>query len=200
MPDPVLHLVVGPNGAGKSTFHDEVIAPVTGLEWVNADAIAADRWPGDTAAHAYQASALAAARRAALVAERRSFATETVFSHPSKLELVDVAEEAGYLVTLHVILVPEALAVARVADRVEHGGHAVPEAKVRERYRRLWPLVAEAMGRVDTARAYDNSRAARPFRLVATFERGRPVDAPDWPAWAPAELVRGWRGAGRSSR
>jgi predicted ABC-type ATPase len=188
MPDPVLHLIAGPNGAGKSTLFDLVIGPATGLELVNADVIAADRWPGDAAAHAYDASQLAAERRDELLADRASFITETVFSHESKVELVRAAVGAGYLVTLHVVLVPEALAVARVPNRVEHGGHDVPEEKIRSRYARLWPLIAEAIALVEAAEVYDNTSTSDPFRVVARFERGVPVAKPSWPPWTPKAL------------
>lgn len=188
MSDPVLHLLVGPNGAGKSTLFAAVIEPATHLEVVNADVIAAQRWPEDSPARSYDAAAIAAERRAALIGERRSFVAETVFSHESKLELVDAAEEAGYLVTLHVVMVPEELAVARVASRVAAGGHPVAEDKVRARYERLWPLVAAAARQVDSATVYDNSRARTPFRVVATLRRGRVMGTPTWPAWTPNAL------------
>lgn len=193
MADPVLHLVVGPNGAGKSTLYDSVIGPVTHLEFVNADLIAAQRWPADASARSYDAATVATSRRTELLTGRSSFVTETVFSHDSKLELVRAATTAGYLVWLHVVSVPEELAVARVRNRVAHGGHAVPEAKIRGRYHRLWPLVAEAIGVVDGATVYDNSRARPAFRVVARFEAGAPVGARDWPAWTPRVL----RDAGR---
>lgn len=189
MPDPVLHLLVGPNGAGKSTLYDTVIGPATHLELVNADVIAAQRWPDDPAGKSYDAAVVAAERRAELIEAGMSFATETVFSHESKLELVRVAVDAGYLVTLHVVLVPEALAVARVTNRVGLGGHTVPEDKIRERYLRLWPLVSTAIGIVDNATVYDNSGAGRPFRVIATFEHGSAVGEPDWPAWTPEALI-----------
>jgi predicted ABC-type ATPase len=169
-------------------LYDTVIGPATHLEFVNADLIAAQRWPDDAAARSYDAAVVAAARRSELTEARSSFVTETVFSHESKLDLVHVAVDAGYLVTLHVVMVPEALAVARVANRVEVGGHAVPEHKVRERYARLWPLVASAIGVVNAATVYDNSRAATPFRIVASFERGAFVSRTDWPAWTPEAL------------
>jgi predicted ABC-type ATPase len=188
MADPVLHLLAGPNGAGKSTLHDLVIGPVTKLEFVNADVLAARRWPVDAAAHAYDASRLAAERRDELLAARTSFVTETVFSHESKVDLVKAATAAGYIVTLHVVLVPEDLAVARVVNRVRNDGHDVPEDKVRSRYQRLWPLVAEAIVLADEARVYDNASASKPFRLVAAFERGVPVSKPGWPRWTPGEL------------
>jgi predicted ABC-type ATPase len=188
MADPVLHVIAGPNGAGKSTLYEAVIGPATHLEFVNADVIAAERWPEDPAAKSYDAAVVAAQRRSDLLASRSSFATETVFSHESKVELVRTAVDAGYLVTLHVVMVPEALAVARVANRVDVGGHGVPEHKVRERYERLWPLVATAIGLADRATVYDNSRGRRPFRVVARFERRSLVGLADWPAWTPEPL------------
>lgn len=189
MSTPVLHLVAGPNGAGKSTFVSEALGPVTQLAFVNADLIAAERWPDAQAHHAYDASRAAAEERRRLMRAHASFITETVFSHPSKVDLVAEAEALGYLVHLHVMVVPESVLVARVALRVEQGGHEVPERKIRERYARLWPLVATARDAADRASFYDNSRAATPFRMIARYERGRLVGEPSWPAWTPKALL-----------
>jgi predicted ABC-type ATPase len=185
---PVLHVLAGPNGSGKSTFVREVLAPATHLPFINADEIAEQRWPGRAEEHAYDASAAAAAARDQAIAARRSVITETVFSHPSKVDLINRGLEAGYLVELHVMLVPEDLAVARVAHRVALGGHTVPEDKVRQRYRRLWGLVAQARQIVDRATFYDNT-SSKPFRPVAVYERGRPVGTPAWPTWAAPEIT-----------
>lgn len=185
---PLLQVLAGPNGSGKSTFVARVLQPTTGLPCINADEIAAVRWPGAEERHAYEASRAAAEARDAALRARASFITETVFSHPSKLDLVDRALAASYRVELHVMLVPEALAVARVAHRVARGGHTVPEAKVRERYHRLWPLIVDARARAHRTSFYDNSRSA-PFRLVAVYERGRRSREPAWPAWTPPPLV-----------
>lgn len=161
MSTPLLYVLAGPNGSGKSTFADVVLRPATGLSFVNADEIAA---------------------------AEGSFIAETVFSHPSKVALVEQATQAGYRVELHVLLLPEDVAVARVAYRVRTGGHTVPPDKIRERYRRLWGLVAQARAIVHRATFYDNSRS-RPFQPVAVFERGHPVGTPTWPAWAPEVLT-----------
>lgn len=187
--DPVLHLLAGSNGAGKSTFVARVLQPVTLLLFVNADVIAAERWPESTAEHAYDASRLAAEERDRLLDARSSFITETVFSHSSKVDLVRSAVDAGYLVRLHVILVPEDVTVLRVGHRVRSGGHDVPEGKIRERYARLWDLVVEARGLVHRAEFYDNSSARTPFRLVATYDQGLLVGSGSWPSWAPAALT-----------
>jgi predicted ABC-type ATPase len=188
MSDPVLHLLAGPNGAGKSTLYDTIIGPATHLEFVNADLIAAQRWPDDLPARSYEAAAVAAERRSELIGERVSFVTETVFSHQSKLEVIESAVGAGYLVTLHVVIVPVQLAVARVSSRVGAGGHGVPEDKIRGRYERLWPLVASAIALVDGATVYDNSRARTPFRVIANFKLGLVVGEGDWPTWTPQSL------------
>lgn len=188
MATPLLHLLAGPNGAGKTTYCERVLQPATGLGFINADEIARERWPEATSEHAYEAAALAADRRTEAIRAGRSFITETVFSHPSKLDLLRVADASDYRRILHVLLIPEELAVARVEVRVEVGGHPVPEDKIRSRYRRLWPLLAEAISIVEDAEVLDNSRAATPFRRVARFVDGRQVGAIEWPPWTPEEL------------
>lgn len=111
--------------------------PVTLLRFVNADLIAAERWPDDPVGHSYAAARAADQQRAELIDARVSFGTETVFSRPSKFHLLTRAHDSGYLITLHVLAVPVSLAVARVPNRVAHGGHHVPGGKVRGRYGRL---------------------------------------------------------------
>lgn len=170
MSTPVLHLVAGPNGAGKSTLVSRVLSPTTRLPFVNADIIAAERWPDAAADHAYEASKIATHIRGDLISRRASFITETVFSHASKVELVDLAVARGYLVHLHTIMVPVEVS--------------------QQRHERLWELIVAATERADRAVFYDNTRAKTPFRTVATFARGHLIGAASWPAWTPAPLRR----------
>ena len=158
---------------------------------MNADVIAAERWPDDPGSHAYDAARIAEATRSALIRDGTEFISETVFSHPSKLELVDDALEAGYFVALHVLMLPEDLAVARVSQRVDRGGHDVPVTKIRERYRRLWANVAGAAERAGSAAFWDNSTLDGPL-LVADMAGGAPLGRPWWPAWTPNALTERW--------
>jgi predicted ABC-type ATPase len=186
---PDLYLLAGPNGAGKTTFYEQVLA-ATGLDFINADRIAALRWPGEEAARAYDAAAEAAAVRERYVADRRSFITESVFSHPSKVDLVARAVEAGYRVHLRVLIVPADLSVARVAQRVLEGGHDVPERKIRQRHERLWTHVADAIGRAYETRVYDSSgQRGQDFAEVARYQYGAMLGETRWPEWAPSELT-----------
>jgi predicted ABC-type ATPase len=186
-----LDLIVGPNGAGKSTFVEFVLAERRpGVPFVNADVIAAERWPEDPVAHGHDAARLAAQIRDQLLARGEPFIAETVASHESKVDLVRSARRAGYHVHLIVVAVPEEYSVARVAQRVINGGHDVPEDKVRGRYRRLWDHVVTMIELADTAEVYDNSRGG-PVRL-ATFVEGEVVGRPRWPTWTCTALTNRW--------
>jgi predicted ABC-type ATPase len=184
-----LDLVVGPNGAGKSTFVRLVLLPTwPGASFVNADEIAAQRWPDDQERHAYEAAAVAASTRSRLIELHRPLIAETVFSHPSKLDLMDEATTAGYYVALHVLMVPEDLAVARVDYRQAAGGHGVPINKIRGRYGRLWSNVVDAVPKASSATFWDNSSLDGP-RQVAMFIDGVVAGSPDWPEWSPTALT-----------
>ncbi|GAA4402233.1 zeta toxin family protein [Tsukamurella soli] len=186
---PLLYLLAGPNGAGKSSYVRDVLIPGTGLPFINADEIAAERWPDAPVEHAYEAARIAEAQRRELISTGDSFISETVFSHESKVVLIADAVDAGYLVHLQVVMVPVELTVQRVLERVRRGGHAVPEQKIRDRYHRLWDHVAEAIRICDVAEIFDNSGARHPFRLCATYQLGQLVGAPDWPTWTPSALL-----------
>jgi predicted ABC-type ATPase len=187
-----LHLVIGPNGSGKTTFVTEFLAlELPGYAYVNPDEIAKARWPTDADAHAYDAAQIAAETRGRLIANSQSFIAETVFSHPSKLDLIRSAQEAGYQVVLHVMLVPEEVAVSRVAYRVQAGGHDVPEHKIRERYHRLWQLVVQAISLADRAVVYDNTQLEGPVK-VAEFFAGLPTGAVTWPEGTPEPMASSW--------
>lgn len=184
-----LDIVVGSNGSVRSTFVALTPAPLLpGSVFVNADEIAKSRWPEDAAVHSYEAARIAADTRAALIPAGRSFIAETVFSHRSKLDLIDVAHHAGFVVALHCLLVPEDLAVQRVRYRVRAGGRFVPEDKIRGPYQRLWSLVAEAVRRCDLGAIYDNSRRQGP-QIVAQYSHGHVVGSAARPDWTPPALI-----------
>ena len=183
---PLLHVIAGPNGAGKSTYYQRHIQPRFSAPFVNADLIAKARSPDSAEAHSYAAGQIAEGQRQTYLSERRSFAAETVFSHPSKLDLLKQAKAAGYVVWLTYINVMSAeLTAQRVLERVERGGHRVSPDKIAERYVRVTQLMAQAVRIADKAWVLDNSRASAPHQCVMIFESGKLVFAPQaLPAWA----------------
>ncbi len=180
---PVLIALAGPNGAGKTTFFEAHLRG-TALPFVNADAIARD-----ARLDPYVAASVASALREELVAARESFVFETVLSDPvgEKVEFLREAAAAGYhVIVCYVGLASAELSRNRVAMRVLKGGHDVPDAKLRARYRRSLRNLARAIRLLPEVRVYDNSDLSAPFREVARFERGRVARLADPPpAWLP---------------
>lgn len=181
-------VLAGPNGAGKSTVYRTQIAPTLRAPFINADEIQRDELGNPSLDAAYEAARIADARRDAALRAGQSFATETVFSHPSKLDLVTRARKAGFaVVVLHVGIETADLAVARVLERVVEGGHPVPENKIRARFRRNGALIRQAVLIADQGHVFDNSGWNTPPRRVLRFARGRIVEVdPPVPPWVGA--------------
>lgn len=182
---PSLVLLAGPNGAGKSTLYQTRVAPSFAGPFINADIIQRDELRDASMAASYEAAGIARDRRSAMLDAGKSFATETVFSHASKLGIIEDARARGYLViVMHVGVESADLSVARVKGRTKEGGHDVPEDKIRARYDRGRPLIREAVLRADRGLVYDNSKLNDPPRQVLVFARGRLVRAdPRLPEW-----------------
>lgn len=182
---PVMIVLAGPNGAGKSTLYHTRVAPIFAGPFINADLIQRDELKDGALDASYEAARIATDRRAAFINEKRDFVTETVFSHPSKLALVDEAKAAGFtLIVMHVGVETPELSVARVKARVDEHGHAVPEDKVRARFERCGALIRQAVLKADRGFVYDNSRLNTPPKRCLEFKRGmrqvvRPI-LPDW--------------------
>jgi predicted ABC-type ATPase len=189
---PLLWLVIGPNGAGKTTYYETRIRPKLRTEFVNADRIADERWPTAVAHHALDAALVADALRRELLRAGRSLVAETVFSHPDKLEIVELARTERYQIWVTLVCVESPdLSLARVAERVARGGHDVPGHKIRSRYARMLPQAAIAVRAADRAFVVDNSFLERPLRDVILFESGRiTYAARDLPEWARKLFAR----------
>jgi predicted ABC-type ATPase len=179
-------VLAGGNGAGKTTFFHRYLEP-HGVVFVNADVIASTMFPGDEEARSYDAAVIAHRLRDEFLREKTSFCTETVFSHPSKIDLIKEAKSSGFTVNLVFIhLDNDDLNVARVASRIDAGGHTVPEDKIRARVHRLAEHIERAIPLCDNIALFDNSDLDRPFRKIAERRNGGPwaFDSDDCPEWA----------------
>lgn len=158
---PVFLLVAGPNGAGKSTFRIKRLDPL-GFPCVDPDAVAIElfgRYPVSDA-ESFRATEEATRRVRECLHERRSIALESVFSDSKghKLGLLREAHAAGFRTVLVFIGVDHPqLCMARVADRVDHGGHNVPDEIISDRFPRCFENLKAALNLVDLAVLVDNS-------------------------------------------
>jgi len=134
MPD--VFLIGGPNGAGKTTCAMDLLpALLEREEYVNADFIAQGISPFNPDSTAMLAGRLMLERIRHLVKKNVSFAFESTMSSRSFVLFLEECRGRGYRISLvYLWLCSPNLAVARVADRVANGGHAVPEDVIRRRY------------------------------------------------------------------
>ncbi|MCX2493810.1 hypothetical protein OQX63_10025 [Pedobacter sp. PF22-3] len=96
--------------------------------------------------------------RYSLIKSKKSFSFETVFSHPSKLDLIDFAHQNNYKVYLYFIgTETPKMNVERVKDRVLKGGHLVNQDKIENRYFLTMDLLIEMIKKVYQTYLWDNS-------------------------------------------
>ncbi len=178
---PLLVAIAGPNGAGKTTFYHSHLK-ACGLRFLNADVLARE-----IGLQPYDAARAAAALREELLAQQESFVFETVFSDPAgdKLGFLKRASDQGYTVVLCFIGIssPE-VSEERVAMRVSQGGHDVPTDKLIARYPRTMTNLRQAIRELPHVWIFDNNDLGIPFRKVAIFEQGTPIELPaPTPPW-----------------
>lgn len=191
-------MLAGVNGAGKSSIGGAMIR-AAGADYFNPDEAARKliaRNPGLNQVTA-NATAWRQGRRLLerAIEQRLDFAFETTLGGNTMTRLLaDAATDGIEVRILYVGLSSPRAHIDRVRQRVDRGGHDIPEADIRRRWRhsrlnlvRLLPVLTEL-------RVYDNSTDADPSAgatplpvLVLHVERGRIVGPPDLsstPVWA----------------
>ena len=178
-------MLAGGNGAGKSTFYSSQLRPL-GIPFVNADEIAKERFPHDPEGNSYGAALAAQELLQEQLHAGRELCFETVFSHPSKIDLLRQAKSLGYRIHLVMIHLPSAdLNKARIAQRVAAGGHNVPADKVEARIPRMLANVRQAIPLCDGVLILDNSAADSPHRPLVSILDGEVTPHQDpLPEWA----------------
>jgi predicted ABC-type ATPase len=109
--------------------------------------------------------------RKKLLKERKKFSFETVFSHPSKLAIMQQAASAGYKVYLYFVSTesPE-INKFRVQARKAKNGHDVPEDKIVSRYYRSLDLLYDACQLAYQVFFFDNSVDGENSVMFAHFK------------------------------
>lgn len=171
--NPTVYVIAGPNGAGKTTFAAEFLPDfVNCRQFLNADLIASGLSPFAPETQNLRAGRLLLVRIKELSQAREDFGFETTLSGRTHARLLMDLKGAGYRIVLFFLWLPSAdLAVIRVANRVQQGGHAVPESDVRRRFtlglKNLFKLYRPCL---DAWWLYNASRL--PPELIARQEDG----------------------------
>ena len=157
---PTCWIIAGPNGAGETTFAMEYMPTVAGCRrFINANLIPAGLSPLAPEQHLLAASRLFLHEIEDCIAARQDFAFETTLAGRSYLKLVEKLQTNGWRVELIYLALPNAeMSRLRVAERVAHGGHNIPEADLIRRFpRSLYNLLNLFAPKVNQAQCYMNS-------------------------------------------
>ena len=194
---PAIYVLAGVNGAGKSSVGGRALRRA-GLDWFNPDAFTREL---AEATGCPQADANAAAwqegvrRLDAAIADGRDYAFETTLGGRTIAAKLRAATATHDVLMWFCGLDTPEHHIARVQLRASRGGHDIPEAKIRERWRSSIANLIVLLPQLSQLQLYDNSRDAAPGtpipdpRLLLQMERGRiawPTDArtlratPDW--------------------
>lgn len=119
------YIIAGPNGAGKTTFAMEFLPLYANCRnFINADLIARGLSPFDPNAALFRAGRTLLERIAEFTEARTDFAFETTLSGRAYVPLLRRVKKAGFRLHLFYLWIPSAeLALLRIRDRVESGGH-----------------------------------------------------------------------------
>jgi len=160
-PKPACYIVAGSNGAGKTTFATEFLPHYAKCpNFINPDLIARGLSPFDPDRALARAGRLVLERITEMAAQRVDFAFETTLAGRSYVRLIQDLRTTGYRVHMFYLWIPgPELALLRIRERVQKGGHNVPAHDVRRRYARtLRNLFQLYRPLLDTLHFFDNSR------------------------------------------
>jgi predicted ABC-type ATPase len=191
-------VLAGVNGAGKSSIGGATIR-ANGGEYYNPDEAARALMAANPGLDQVDANAFAWHQGKRLleraIRERLDFAFETTLGGNTMPRLLAEAAALGIEVRVwYVGLASAEMHIERVRQRVRLGGHDIPEADIRRRYRHSRLNLVQLLPALTELRVYDNSAAADPAEghaprpvLLLHVERGRIVGPPDLsstPEWA----------------
>jgi predicted ABC-type ATPase len=174
---PVCTVIAGPNGSGKTTFALVYLKEgATCDNFINADLIAAQLSPDDPDRQWMKASRILLNEGREFVKQRQSFAFETTLAGRSYLRMTRKLVRAGWQVNLIYLWLPNVdISRERVAERVAHGGHNVPEKFLVRRYpRSIANLLDLYAPMYSSTICYDNS-TTRPELIFTESNEGRTV-------------------------
>lgn len=172
---PQFIIIGGGNGSGKSTSAAFVLPSV--IPYINADEIAKALPEAEGENKDVRASRILLNAMDEYEAQNKSFAIETTLASRSLAPRVRRLQERSYQFQLLFFwLASPELNIQRVAERVQKGGHHIPEDVIRRRYvGGLKNLFSLYLPLADLWEVYDNSVKNSPQRVAAKESQQPPT-------------------------
>lgn len=125
--------------------------------------------------NSYNSSFLSSFLGNELISSGKKFSLETVMSHHSKIDFLDLAKNNGYKNYLYYMSTESAdINVDRVTLRVKDKGHYVEEEKIRSRYVRSMDLLYDATTRCYRSFIFDNS--GKSAKLICEIDHEKNIN------------------------
>ncbi len=118
------------------------------------------------------------------------FSVETVLSHPSKIDFINLAKSKGYRVYLYFVSTRNVeINISRVHYREQTGGHSVPVDKIASRYSKSLDNLYAALMCSNRAYLFDNSSNDKPIWYAEFDEVGLHIKESAIPFWIKRYLI-----------
>lgn len=167
-----MYIISGCNGSGKTTASYTLLPVMLECyQFVNSDEFAKSLSPFDPSSASISASRYMLLKFRYLLNKKSDFCIETTLATRSLIKMVMDAKSGGYEVSiLYFWLNSPELAISRVKQRVEAGGHNISEDVIRRRYNRgLAYLFKDYIPICDKWILADNSMD--PFTVIAEGDK-----------------------------
>lgn len=171
-------IIGGVNGTGKSSLTGVLRTQTTELGQI----VDVDKITADGKLSPIEGGKVALQRIREYMKKGVSFTQETTLSGYRTESTAREAKQLGYLIRLYYVGLdtPEEC-LARIQNRVKHGGHDIPENDVKRRFEGRWEAVSKVLPYCDEARFFDNDNG---FLEVAEYRNGSLIlKGERCPAW-----------------
>lgn len=169
-----VYIIAGPNGAGKTTFAKKFLPDYAKCQnFINADLIAQGLSPFSPRLVAIKAGKLVLEQIHELANKNADFAFETTLAGKSYVTFLNKLKERDYSIYLFFLWIPNVnIALARIKERVEDGGHDVTQQDVKRRFHRgLYNFFKLYRPILDSWMLFDNSSTIP--TLIAEEKKGK---------------------------
>ena len=159
---PTCYVIAGPNGAGKTMFALRYLPEMTGCRnFINADLIADGLSPLNPSGVQIEAGKIFLREIETNVSAGTDFAFETTLSGRMYVRLLKELRSEDWKIVLFYLWIPDAeFSRLRVRQRVESGGHDIPDEAIARRYRRTVSNFLTVFAPLcDEVFCYDNSNS-----------------------------------------
>ena len=173
----VFTLIAGVNGVGKTTFVKTIQNRHSDLGFIiNPDTLAR-KFGGNLAG-----GKEALKQIEYCIANGIKFAEETTLSGNHIVKVIQRCKDNGYTINMiYIGLNSPEESLSRIANRVKHGGHNIPENIVRRRYKEICRSLTKVLPLCDYAEFYDNENGPEKIAVYSNDEIRQLVEAyPEW--------------------